>query len=250
MDGWRRAWIPIAVFVGAILALWLLHVLTISVISLFVDTKKRPTTVHTFFRRVSVVTLDVFLAAAGVRFRVKGRERLPDEPFLLVCNHVSILDPLAMMVAFRDRDVAFISKKENRGIPVISRYMIPCGCLFLDRDDSRAAVTVIRQATEYISSGMCSMAICPEGTRNRTADPLLPFHAGSFKIAIRAACPLVIAGIRGTQNVCRRFPFRTTPVDICVLDTVPAEQTARARSTELAGLAEREISGWLTEEAR
>ncbi len=60
----------------------------------------------------------------------------------------------------------------------------------------------------------------------------------------------MIAGVRGTQNVCRRFPFRTTPVDICLLDTVPAEQTKTARSTELARLAEREIAGWLTAEAK
>ncbi|MBR6951626.1 MAG: 1-acyl-sn-glycerol-3-phosphate acyltransferase [Oscillospiraceae bacterium] len=250
VDSWRRCWVPVAVFIGALLALWLLHVLAICLISLFADTKKKPSTVHNFFRWVSVVTLDVFLAAAGVRFRVEGREKLPDRPFLLVCNHVSILDPLVMMVAFRDRDVAFISKKENRAIPAVSRYMVPCGCLFLDRDDSRAAVYTIRQAAEYISEGVCSMAICPEGTRNKTKDPILPFHAGSFKIAIKAGCPLVIAGVRGTQNVCRRFPFRTTPVDICLLDTVPAEQTKTARSTELARLAEREIAGWLTAEAK
>lgn len=249
VDSWRRAWIPIAVFVGAVLALWLLHVLIISVISLFVDTKKKPVTVHGFFRWVSIVTLDVFLAAAGVRLHVEGRERLPDRPFLLVCNHVSILDPLAMMVAFRDRDVAFISKKENRAIPAVSRFMVPCGCLFLDRSDNRAAVYIIRQAAEYISSGLCSMAICPEGTRNKTSEPLLPFHAGSFKIAIKAECPLVIAGIRGTEKVCRRFPFRRTPVDICILETVPAEQTAAARSTELAHLAENGISAWLTASA-
>lgn len=246
VDSWRRFWVPVAVFIGALLALWLLHVLVICVISLFADPKKKPASIHNFFRWVSVVTLDVFLTIAGVRFRVEGREKLPDRPFLLVCNHLSILDPLVMMVAFRDRDVAFISKKENRSIPAVNRFMMPCGCLFLDRNDSRAAVYTIRQAAEYISEGLCSMAICPEGTRNRTEDPILPFHAGSFKIAIKAGCPLVIAGIRGTQKVCRRFPFRTTPVDICILDTVPAEQTKAARSTELAHLAESEIAGWLT----
>ena len=248
VDRWQRFWIPIAVFVAAILALWLIHVLVLSAISVFIDPKKKPTTVHTFFRQVSVDTLDVFMTVAGVRFRVEGREKLPDSPFLLVCNHVSILDPLAMMVVFRNRDVAFISKVENRAIPVVNRFMIPCGCLFLDRNDSRAAVTVIRQAAENISSGLCNMAICPEGTRNKTDAPLLPFHAGSFKIAIKAECPLVIAGIRGTQKVCRRFPFRRTPVDICVLDTIPAERTKSARSAELAHLAEKEISEWLTGE--
>ena len=35
VDSWRRFWVPVAVFAGALLALWLLHVLTISVISLF-----------------------------------------------------------------------------------------------------------------------------------------------------------------------------------------------------------------------
>ena len=247
MTRWQQFWLPVAVFAAAVLALWALHVLIISVISLFVDTNKKPTTVRSFFRWVAIVTLDVFMAAAGARYHVEGREKLPDRPFLLVCNHLSITDPLALMVVFRDRCLAFISKKENRAIPVISRFMVPAGCLFLDRTDSRSAIYTIREAAEYIRNGICSMAICPEGTRNRTDAPVLPFHAGSFKIAAKAECPLVIAGISGTEKIHRHFPFRLTRVDIRVLDVLSEETVAETRSADLARTAEDEIAAWLTE---
>ncbi|MCQ2452442.1 MAG: 1-acyl-sn-glycerol-3-phosphate acyltransferase [Oscillospiraceae bacterium] len=258
-------WIPIVLFVGVLLGLWLLHILVIASGSLFVDSKKRPNSVHTLARRVSVATLDTFLAVCGVRCTVKGREKLPDSPFLMVVNHLSLADPLAVMVQFRKQDVAFISKnkskicfkffnvcintfiskKEINKLPAIRRYMPACGCLFLDREDSRSAIYTIREAAEHISSGLCSMAICPEGTRNKTDAPVLPFHAGSFKIATKAGCPLVIAGIYGTDKLFHNFPLRRTGVELEILETLPADEVSAARSTDLAKYAEETIGNWV-----
>lgn len=238
-------WIPIVLFVGVLFGLWLLHILVIASGSLFVDSKKRPNSVHTLARRVSVATLDTFLAVCGVRCIVKGREKLPDSPFLMVVNHLSLADPLAVMVQFRKQDVAFISKKEINKLPAIRRYMPACGCLFLDREDSRSAIYTIREAAEHISSGLCSMAICPEGTRNKTDAPVLPFHAGSFKIATKAGCPLVIAGIYGTDKLFHNFPLRRTRVELEILETLPAEEVSAAKSTDLAKYAEETIGNWV-----
>lgn len=238
-------WIPFAVFAGATLLLWLVHILTITIASIFADTAHRPETLDNPIRRLSLATLDTFMATAGCRFRLENTQALPDEPFLLVCNHLSIIDPLAMMTVFRRNKVAFISKKENKKIPVISRCMIPCGCLFLDRDDSRSAVYTIRDAAAFIADGIGSMAICPEGTRNRTEQPVLPFHAGSFKIATKAGCPLVIVGISGTERLYKNFPLRKTPITVRVLDVIPAETVKQTKSTQLAATAEQTIGDWL-----
>jgi len=240
-----QLWIPVLVFVGFNLAAWALQVLFVSVASLFADVKNGPKTMDNFFRRISLDALGTYLAVVGCRFTVENREMIPEEPCLLVCNHLSIIDPLALMVVLRKYKVAFIAKKEIKKIPVISRCMVPSGCLFLDRDDSRSAIYTIRDAAAFISDGIGSMGIFPEGTRNRSDKPVLPFHAGSFKIATKAGCPLVIVGISGTEKLSKNFPFRRTPITIRVLETIPSDEVASAKSTDLAAHAEKTIGDWV-----
>lgn len=45
------------------------------------------------------------------------------------------------------------------------------------------------------------MAICPEGTRNKTEEPLLPFHKGSFKIAEKTGCKIVPVVLTNTSAI-------------------------------------------------
>ena len=47
-----------------------------------------------------------------------------------------------------------------------------------------------------------SVFIFPEGTRNKGDElSLLPFHAGSFKIAEKSGCPIVPVALNNTINI-------------------------------------------------
>ena len=76
--------------------------------------------------------------------------------------------------------------------------------------------------------------IFPEGTRNRTEEPLLEFKNGAFKIATKAECPVVIIAISGTEFVKKRIP-RRSDVYIKIVDVVSAE---KAKELKTAGLSE------------
>ena len=93
------------------------------------------------------------------------------------------------------------------------------------------------------------MSIFPEGTRSRTGE-MLPFHAGSFKIAQRGNAPLAIASISGTEKVFRNFPFRPTHVSFRILETLPAEKVKAMSTQELSEYSRSLIEKSLSDESR
>ena len=90
-------------------------------------------------------------------------------------------------------------------------------CLFLDRSDIREGLKTILQAVEQVKSGI-SVMIFPEGTRNKNDSELelLPFHEGSFKIAVKSGCPIIPVSITNSSALFEdHFPFvKAVPVII------------------------------------
>jgi 1-acyl-sn-glycerol-3-phosphate acyltransferase len=128
---------------------------------------------------------------------ISGVDKLPKTtPFLLVCNHLSNLDPLVTLAALRGFDLAFVSKPENFKIPLAGPIMRNASFLPIDRENPRNAVSTIKQAAKQIAERSLCMGIYPEGTRNKTKEKLLPFHNGSFKIATTAKCPIAVLTLR------------------------------------------------------
>ncbi len=170
----------------------------------------------------------------GARVRLSGLEKLPEGPFLLVGNHRSMFDPLIVMGWLGKYNIAFVSKPSNLKIPFVGLMARRTGFLGIDRENDRAALKTILQAADYLKRGVCSVGIYPEGTRNRTQEPLLPFHAGSFKIAQRAGVPVAVVCMRGTENIVKLPLFYRTPVTLEVLELIEAETVKRMKTVELA----------------
>ena len=84
------------------------------------------------------------------------------------------------------------------------------------------------------------MCIYPEGTRSWDNE-LLPFHAGSFKIAQKAGCPLVISSVRGTENLHHFHPFKISDVYVNIIETIPAEKVKTMSTAEMAEYSKRLI---------
>lgn len=137
---------------------------------------------------------------AGVKVIAKGEERIPkDTAVLYVGNHRSYFDVILTYVRV-PRPTGYIAKKEMAKAPLLSNWMRNLHCLFLDRNDVKQGMKIILQAIEKVKSGI-SIAIFPEGTRNREPDCLLPFHNGSFKIAEKGNVPIVPMSIVNTAAI-------------------------------------------------
>ena len=140
------------------------------------------------------------LKIAGTEITVIGEERIPDEPVLFIGNHRSYFDILLTYSRCRDL-TGFVAKKEMLNYPFLRTWMKRVYCLFLDRDNIREGLKTILTAIDQVKNGI-SVFIFPEGTRNKGDElSLLPFHAGSFKIAEKSGCPIVPVALNNTINI-------------------------------------------------
>ena len=140
------------------------------------------------------------LKIAGTEITVIGEERIPDEPVLFIGNHRSYFDILLTYSRCRDL-TGFVAKKEMLNYPFLRTWMKRVYCLFLDRDNIREGLKTILTAIDQVKNGI-SVFIFPEGTRNKGEElSLLPFHAGSFKIAEKSGCPIVPVALNNTINI-------------------------------------------------
>ena len=173
------------------------------------------------------------LFQSGAKIEVKGKDNIPKEPVLFVSNHRSYFDILVLHTTTGKRP-GFVAKTEIQKFPLLAWWMKDIACLFLDRNDLRSGMQMIKDGTELIKSGQ-SMVIFPEGTRNGT-DSLLPFKEGSLKMAEKADCPVVPVTIIDTDKLLEvrpGFDIRKAKVKVVFgepfyIKDLPKEQKKKA----------------------
>ena len=171
---------------------------------------------------------------AGVHPVIAGIEKIPtDRNFLYVSNHRSMFDPLVVMGSLSDYNISFISKQKNMDIPFGGRIAWALGYLSIDRENDRNATKTILTAVDYLKRGVCNIGIYPEGSRSSTNE-MLPFHAGSLKIAQKAKAPIVVAAGHGTEKVRRFKLFSGVKVYLDILEVIPPETVCSMRTVELS----------------
>lgn len=229
---WLKALLVLAL---SFLAINILYLLFWEIVGLFVDTSKPIKKQSRLCRGGCVGISALAIGYCRVRTEIYGIEKLPkDGRFLLVCNHRSLFDPLILVKYLKDYNLTFIGKPEALGLPVVGKVGYAAGCLPIDRENDREALKSILTAADYIKKDFCSMAIFPEGTRNRTENTLLPFQAGSFKIAQKAGVPVVVAALKGTGNIGKNMFWRMTDTELHILDVIPADKVKQTKTRELA----------------
>lgn len=127
--------------------------------------------------------------ALGVRVDASGVPH--DGPALVVANHISWLDILAINAVHPAR---FVSKADVRHWPVLGWLVASGGTLFIERERKRDAMRVVHQIADALQQGD-TIAMFPEGT---TGDgmSLLPFHANLLQSAIVVGRPLQPVALR------------------------------------------------------
>jgi 1-acyl-sn-glycerol-3-phosphate acyltransferase len=135
----------------------------------------------------------------GCKLKVHGKENIPkNTPVCFVSNHGSIFDILLLLVCV-GRPVGFIGKKELLLIPILNVWIFLMGGLFIDRKNPRRAIHTIEKGVKHIQEGH-AMLIFPEGSRSR-GKGLLPFHPGSFRLAVKSQSVIVPVAVTGSYEV-------------------------------------------------
>ena len=176
-------------------------------------------------RRLLCLYSDFALSLLRVKRHITGMEKLPQHGrFLLVCNHLSILDPVLLLGCMKTSQLAFISKRENNRLPVVNKLMHKTLCQLINRDNDRDALLTILKCVDILKQDKANIAVFPEGYTSRDGH-LQPFRNGVFKIAQRAKVPIVVCALRGTPAVFRNFlRLRRSHVYLDLLAVIPAEE--------------------------
>ncbi len=150
------------------------------------------------------------LKVTGVTLTVEGLENIPKEgPCVFVGNHRSYYD-IPLLLAGLDKPHGILAKEELEKIPLLNRWMKLLGCVFVQRDDMRASVRALNDATAIVQGGK-SFVIFPEGTRYKGEEGGAgEFKNGAFRIAVKTGAPVVPVAITGARalfesngNLCR-----------------------------------------------
>lgn len=144
----------------------------------------------------------------GIPYRIHGRENIrPGQAFIYLSNHTSYLDipGMCLVVPNQCRPLA---KKELLKYPILG-WIINHASVIVDRSSNESRRKSMDHLKNVLRRGI-SVLIFPEGTQNRTKEPLQPFYDGGFRIAIETQQPILPMII---LNAGKLMPPRTLHIE-------------------------------------
>ena len=100
----------VGIFLGSYVGLGLLAFLFLWAATSLVDQEVPQEHDSRFYRRIVKAYIPAIWSLLGMKVDIQGAEQLPkDGRFLLVCNHLGILDPVVLLGAFPKAQLAFVS---------------------------------------------------------------------------------------------------------------------------------------------
>ena len=188
---------------GRIFALWALLWFVISMLLVFIpilftgfwSDPKRTKYLCNIFR----VWMAIFYFITGLRLKIKGKENFKKgQAYIVVCNHNTLMDPPISTPSIPGASKT-IAKIEMANIPLFGT-IYKKGAVLVDRKNEESRKASYGKMKEVLELGI-NMCIYPEGTRNKTTEPLQRFHNGAFSLAIETGHSILPAILLNTKKV-------------------------------------------------
>lgn len=215
---------------GAIFTVWAALIFLLTMLIFFIPLwatgliREEPRRTKVFLDVIRV-WMKVYFILIFLRLTVKGREKFkPGQNYIVVCNHNSNMDvPLSSpQIPGANRTIA---KAELKNIPVFGT-IYKRGSVLVDRKSDTSRKESYNEMKKVLELGM-HMCIYPEGTRNRTNQPLKSFQDGAFRLAVATGKPLMPTVIFNTGKVLphdKSFYFWPHPVEMHFLDPIEVRE--------------------------
>ena len=174
-----------------------------------------------WFIDLSRVWMAVWLPLAGIRLIIKGKDKFKKgENYVVVCNHNSLMDVPVTSPGIPGGNKT-IAKIEMAKIPLFG-LIYRRGSVLVDRKSEESRLKSYAYMRKVLEMGL-HMCIYPEGTRNKTNQPLKEFKDGAFRLAIEANKAIVPAVLFNTKKVLplhKTFYFWPSRIEMHFLDPV------------------------------
>lgn len=153
-------------------------------------------------------------------YRVKAvnpEKEVMDKPYIVCANHTSLMDVVAMVIAFKGQ-IRFMAKKEVFPVPILGWFVKSMGAFPVDRKSGD--VGAIKKTIDILKNGE-RVGIFPQGTRCPYVNPReTEIKDGIGMIASRAGVGIVPVFIKTKKGKLKMF--RKTRVIIG--DYIPPEE--------------------------
>jgi len=191
----------------------------------------------------------LLLWLSGVKIEFENLEAIdPDRPQILVANHNSWFDVLA--VSRIPGRYLFVAKKELSRVPIFGTAVGGCGHIFIDRKDRNRAFDALTVARQRLEDESPTIIMFPEGTRSDDGQ-LQPFKKGAFVLALQAGVDVIPAAIYGSRDVMRKGSMLIRPGTIRIRfgEPISVQDLEVAHRNELTERAHQELSKLLAQDA-
>jgi 1-acyl-sn-glycerol-3-phosphate acyltransferase len=137
----------------------------------------------------------------GFSLRFEGGRNIPRTgPALLVANHQSFLDPLAIGIA-TPRQLCYLARKTLFNQPQFGGYLRSVGCVPVDQEGF--AREGLKTTLHLLKEGKVVL-VFPEGERTPTGK-MLPLKPGVHLLIKKSGAPVVPVGIAGAFDAYPRM---------------------------------------------
>jgi 1-acyl-sn-glycerol-3-phosphate acyltransferase len=138
---------------------------------------------------------NIMLSLLNVKVTYDGKENWkPNQGYLIVSNHLSYLDMLALM---QGGDLCFVSTVEVQKTPVLGSVAEASGAIFIERRSRENIKNEIAEMSRTLNDGF-SLNFFPEGT-STNGRSVLPFKKSLFATALESRVPVLPVVIQPTE---------------------------------------------------
>ncbi len=218
---------------GRIWALWglisfLITFLIIFLPSMLSHLMKEPAG-QKYFIAVSKIWMNFWLLLVGCPVKISGKEHFKKgSTYIVVYNHNALLD-VPLSAPYVPGPNKTIAKASFVKIPLFGQFY-KRGSVLVDRRDDKSRGKSFDKMKKVLHAGM-HMCIYPEGTRNRSNEPIKQFYDGAFKLSMasqKEIIPCVIFGTKKAMPINKKFYLMPTRLQMIFLPPVsPAGKTVK-----------------------
>ena len=179
--------------------------------------------------RIARITANLLLSLF-TRREIVGLENVPEPPYILATNHLSIFDLPLLLTVCPHTIRAFVASKHRNNL-LYAPFMVITGAVWVRRGEvDRKA---LRQALDVLERGEV-LGVAPEGTRARDARGLQKGKTGIAYLAARANVPIVPVGITGTESMNHDLPrLRRSRLRVTIGQPIRLPESGRVRGPKL-----------------
>jgi len=164
-----------------------------------------------FFEKTLKNMCRMVVFCVGIRLKVRGTRNIdPDKQYILMMNHVNLLDPFLFYPYFPGR-ARGIEEESHFKWPLYGRVISRIGQFPINRKSGIKAMETLKKVAELIRNrNDSSVVVLPEGTRTMTGK-LGNFKKGGFLLALETGLDILPMIQTGGFKIKRKKDWKIRP---------------------------------------